>query len=316
MNIRQGLYYVKIRLIDILCILNARSRNFKPEENIMISSYPRSGSTWLMELVNEIPGTVNLWEPLHLKNVEVFDDLDFGWRQYIPEDKEWEKAEEAFQKLFRGDYLNFWLSSRSSPMEFTSADQMIVKFVRANAMLPWLTKRFNFQYEPIYLLRHPFAVAASQLKEGSWDPEFNGYKLPDMPYNEVYKTHFPFLLSLKSRPEEMVADWCINNKIVLENDRHQKDWIPIYYEEILLYPEKVLHQIFNRWDIPMPESILKKVRKPSSTTKGELFKDDIDKQLSKWQQFFDKDTITRLQRVLNYFEVDIYSDKILPEKLN
>ena len=312
--IRESLFYVKKRALDILCTVSIPCRRFSPEKNILIFSYPRSGSTWLMELVNNLPHTVNLWEPLHLRNVAVFRELEFGWRQHIPEGTKWEEAEQAFENLLRGRYLNFWLASRSFPLKFCLADRMIIKFVRANGLLPWLTQHFSFQYSPLYLLRHPFAVAASQLKEGSWDYEFDEYNIPQMPYNSQYVEHSTFLKSLSTKHAAMVATWCINNKYVLEHPRHNIDWIPVYYENLLLDPERQLQDIFKRWEEPYPAEVFSNLRGASSTTKEATFRENVQAQLSKWQHFFEKDEIEEMQAVLDYFGVNIYSKDLMPHK--
>jgi hypothetical protein len=314
MEIRKKLYHVKTRVLDLLCDLSAGARNFEVGENIIIFSYPRSGSTWLTELIRGIPGTVILWEPLHIRSVEPFAKLGFGWRQHIPEDEEWKEAEEVFAKLYRGEYLNFWLTSREFPLNFVTADRMIVKFVRANALALWLLNRFNFDLTPIYLLRHPFAIAASQMKEGSWDYEFDGYEIPDMPYNEIIKQHSDFLFTINSKPEKMVATWCINNRVMLDNEHHNHDWLTVYYEALLLHPEEELQRIFDQWNMEMPNGILDRIRKESSTTKEATFKKDLELQLSKWRIFFSSGDIKRMQRVLDYFEINIYSSEaLLPE---
>lgn len=315
MEIRERLYHIKTKVLDLLCDRSAGARSFEPEENIIIFSYPRSGSTWLMEMIREVPNTVNLWEPLHIRNVEPFRKLGFGWRQYIPENEEWKEAEETFRKLFRGEYLNFWLSSRDFPLNFCIANRMTIKFVRANALAPWLLNRFSFHLKPIYLLRHPFAVAASQMKEGSWDYEFKGYEIPYMPYNEIVKNHSDFLSTVTTKPEKMVATWCINNRVMLENERHNRDWLTVYYEALLLHPELELRRIFDQWNMEMPDGILNRIRKESSTTKEATFKKDLELQLSKWRSFFTTDDVKRMQRVLDYFEIDIYSEALLPQSM-
>lgn len=314
MTIRESAFYLKTRLLNQLCYLSSSVRNFPAEDNILLFSSPRSGSTWLAELINTLPDTAMLWEPLHLLNVKEFRELGFGWRQHIPENEQWKEAEETFEKLFKGEFLNFWLSSREFPLKFCTAERMVIKFVRANGMLAWLTKTFKFKKAPVYLLRHPFAVAASQMKEGSWDDEFKGYEIPEVPFNKIYSEHISFLSSLKAKQEKMVANWCINNKIVLENSRNDKDWITLHYENLLLNPEEELQRIFNRWGLPMPDGILGRVRRASSTTKETIFQKDLEAQLSKWQPFFKVEEIERMQKVLDYFEIKVYSDKVLPIK--
>lgn len=301
--------------MDILCRIVANAKEFVPEEQILIFSYPRSGSTWVAELINKVPRTVILWEPLHLRNVPEFRELGFGWRQYIPENAAWDEALETFNSLFKGAYLNHWLSNVAFPLEFYSADRMIVKFVRANGLLPWLTMNFDFEKDPIYLLRHPFAVAASQMKEGSWDYKFEEYEIPKMPFDEIFRAHASFLSTLKTKPEEIVATWCINNKIVLESERHNSGWVTLYYESLLLKPEEELIKLFDRLDMELPPGIFERLSKASYTTGEATFQKGIKPQLAKWRTSFDKEDITRMQRVLDYFGIEVYSKNLLPKSL-
>lgn len=314
-EIRQKLYPLKTATLDLLCRLTDPVREFEPEKNILIFSYPRSGSTWLMELISNLPDTANLWEPLHVRNVKPFRELGFGWRQYIPQHNKWEAAKETFEELFKGEYLNFWLASREFPVRFVTADRMIIKFVRANALLPWILDKFHFELTPVFLLRHPFAIAASQMKEGSWNDEFEDYEIPNGRYSKIFKRHESFLSTLKTKGEEIVATWCINNKVVLKHKRHAKDWMTIYYENLLLNPEKELQCIFDRWDMSPPVGVFKNLRDASSTTKQATFQKGLEAQLSKWRRYFDQREIEQMLRVLDYFEIDIYSDHLLPRSM-
>lgn len=312
MGIKEQLYPLKKMYLNLLCSVSKSGRKFLPEDNILIFSYPRSGSTWLAEMINCLPRTALLWEPLHLRNVNKFRELGFGWRQYIPETEQWKEAEETFEKLFKGRYLNYWLSSREFPLKFCTSERMIIKFVRANGMLPWLTKNFVFNNSPIFLIRHPFAVAASQMKEGSWNDKFEAFEVPDMPFNEFYHEHSSFLSSLKTKQSRIVANWCLNNQIVLQNSRNNIDWVNVCYENLLVDPEQELKRIFSAWNIPMPKVILRKISKASSTTQESTFQKSVDEQLSKWRTFFSGKEIELMQRVLNYFEIKIYSDDVMP----
>ncbi|MGZ8223842.1 MAG: hypothetical protein ACXW0H_01895, partial [Methylobacter sp.] len=168
-----GLYKI------IESVANARD----PSGQFVIFSDPRGGSTWLTEIIATIPGTEILWEPLHLARVPEFAKLSFAWRQHIPEDQEWEDAYVLFNKLFSGRLLNHWICSQTTPLRLQKAESLIVKFCRANALIPWLTKQFSFHHAPVYMIRHPFSVVASQLEWGAWDDAFTGFHIPDSPHN-------------------------------------------------------------------------------------------------------------------------------------
>src|SRR5690606_852588 len=140
----------------------------KPLEHFLIFSDPRGGSTWLMQIVKQVTNKPILWEPLHVKNVPELQKIGFGWRQYIPEQANWTEAKEFFDKLFKGKILNPWIMQQTTKQELLQADQLVVKFCRGNALMPYLTSTYSFKYKPIFMVRHPFAVVASQMKHGGW----------------------------------------------------------------------------------------------------------------------------------------------------
>jgi hypothetical protein len=74
-----------------------------------------------------------------------------------------------------------------------------------------------------------------------------------------------------------------------------------------MYPEREMKRLFDRWKIEMPESISAAIKRPSSTTKDATFEKGIEQQLSKWTEVFDEEQLLKLQRVLDYFEIDVYN---------
>lgn len=296
-----------------LCAAVSKVRSFDPLDNFMIFSDPRGGSTWLSEVVSLVPNTVVLWEPLNQRWVRHFDALDFAKRQYIPEDAVWPEAEEAFRELLRGKYLTNGLCKVSPPLGFISAARMVVKFCRGNALLPWLTRAFSFNYAPVYLVRHPFAVVASQLQHGSWDYPFTGFEIPDGPYNDIYQKHSSYLASIETKEEALTAFWCLTNAVPMQNRRDNVDWITVYYEHLLSNPEKELNKIFQRWGMALPDAALARIRTPSATTKEATFTEGVEAQLEKWQSALSADQQAKMFDVLSYFGLKRYGMEVYPD---
>lgn len=283
----------------------------------MIFADPRGGSTWITEIISSFRKTAILCEPLHLRAAPLFRELGFSWQQFIPEEAIWNEAKEAFEYVLRGRAVNSYFAGyHSSFYSFLTADKMIVKFCRASAMLPWLTRNFRFKYAPVYLVRHPFAVVASQLKHPSWDHEFSGYHIPKCRFNDFELRHAEFLLGLRSWEEAQVAKWCLHNLIPLGHTRNNKDWITVYYEDLLADPHAQISRIFDRWQLPMPDNILRKVGKPSATTLEATFKQGVEHHLAKWKCSFDQNQLKKMMAVLDYFEVEHYNGDILPKTMS
>jgi hypothetical protein len=305
---------LKSRLVSLSLQALAIQKNYDPQRNFIVFSDPRGGSTWLTELLSNIPQTAVIWEPLHLEfGAEIFRTLHFYWRQYIPEDVHWVEAHTAFEQLFRGKYLNRWLCSKSSLASIYHARRLIFKFCRGNAFIPWLTNQFRFIYKPVYLIRHPFAVVASQLRHGAWSYQFTRFQLPDVPYPQIYLTHEEYLKQLGTKEELLTAMWCITNLVPLRNKHNNQKWITVNYENMLLDPERELSRIFSQWNVDIPENISTKLRKPSATTKEATFVMGAVPQLQKWQKELTEYQISNMAAVLDYFGVEFYeAQSVLP----
>ena len=282
-------------------------KSFDQENTILIFSDPRGGSTWITEIIANLKKTAIIWEPLHPENINIFNKLGFNSRQHIPDSAFWPEAENAFKLLFGGKILGPNSFVLSSPVDFIFARQLIIKICRGNAMLPWITKIFNFQYQPIYLVRHPLAVVASQLRHGAWNSKSKPFTFESSPYNEYYSLQKDFLSSLHSPEEQLVAVWCLTNHVSLTNRRNNKDWITIFYEDLLTNPDKELKRIFDRWKINMPDSIIEKVNKQSITTKKEQFEQETFAQIGKWEKFFTQSQLIKITAIMQYFNVQHYS---------
>lgn len=305
-TVRQFHWY-RVVLLRHLC-------NFDPLENLLVCGAPRSGSTWLAELVGTTPRTAILFEPLVPTEPTPFRALRFGWNQPIPEDAVWDEAKGAFERMFRGKTISEWnlAYSASSFVSFLSAKRMVVKFCHANTLLPWLTRNFAFRYAPVFLLRHPFATVASQLKHGGWRRRFKGFRMPDGPFNEHYVQHEAYLSSLQSREEALVARWCLSNLVPLRAAGTGERWLTVYYEHLLRNPEESLRRLFNQWGLPVPDGITSRIATPSTTAIEATFKHSVEEQLGKWQQFFSDSQVKRMMAVLDYFGVAEYNEGLLP----
>lgn len=290
--------------------LQSASLDFNPVHNFYVFGDPRGGSTWLAEMLSKVPKTAILWEPLVPNYVEEIQDLGFSYRQYIPACSYWPEAKVAFDLINSGKVINEWTTIKSSANQFIDAERLLVKYCRGNALLPWFCQQYDFSFVPVYLIRHPFSVVCSQLKQGGWDYTYNGFHIPASPYKEIYTQHEPFLKTLTTIEEALVATWCITNLIPLR-DKNKK-WHEVYYEDLVLFPEKEIGKIFELWNLDIPASVLDKVRQPSSTAISLAGTVDPAEQLSKWKQQLSGEQINRMSKVMDYFELEYYDNSIYP----
>ncbi len=158
---------IRYKLISIILLF----KSFKNENAIILVSYPRSGSTWLAEILGQLSRTIINWEPLHSKSGIVPKALLFGEMPYIPENS----LDKTYYRLFKNIFKNSVYSKHTSwylgIKQLIYSKQVVVKFCRANLLLPWFVTRFKFRYKPIFLIRHPIPTCLSIIK--SWVADEN-----------------------------------------------------------------------------------------------------------------------------------------------
>jgi len=292
----------------------ARRNSFDPRNALIICGDPRGGTTWLAHLVKEVQGTALIWEPLMISKVKEFARLGFEWRQYIPEQEQWPEARAIMERVFKGQLLSSYLCQQSSPKSVREAKHLLVKFCRANQLLPWLTREFAFRVPPIYLVRHPCAVVASQLKQGGWRNVHATFSLPNGRYHEFYSKHAAYLGKINSVEKNLAATWCMCNAVPLSHPDNNKRWITLTYESLLMNGGAELERIERRWNLRFPDKSYNRLAEASSTTvEGSPIGDGkAREQLRYWQTELSNKQIDDILSVLDYFKISLYNNGPMP----
>ncbi len=296
--------YVKVKLIELYQAIK-KEPDFR--ENILLFCDQRGGSTWLMELLNNIPNTAVVWEPLHEVLGSVDPKLNFGWKQYLAQELEWEAAKKDLQRIISGRKLNCWGVSRTPVRDFFTAERYVVKFVRGNALLPWFVEQFDLTRKPIFLLRHPISCSLSQMKAFKNDAPFEDYfNWGRYEFSEYWEAHEPLIKTLNSKLETHVVLWCLHNQPSLKASNSDK-FVRVYYENLLLHGRRELDRMLEGLQITPPQSIYDKIYEPSKTDfKGDMMASPAA-QIEKWLGKISESDQKNVQRILDYFEITEYN---------
>jgi hypothetical protein len=286
-------------------------KGFTSDNSILLFCDPRGGSTWLSEILIRNLSVALVWEPLHLNHNTDFKKIGFYYRQHIPENAHWDEAKKLFDLTISGKNLNKWTTSKTSLEDLKNADKLMTKFCRGHLLLPWMVQNFDLKHQPIHFIRHPLAVLASMLRHQDWDGlNYESYPIPTGRYTEIYDRHRDFLKNIHLREDVLLATWCICNQYLLNHEWANKRWITVTYENLLLNPEHELARIRTRWG-DKKEWDISDVNIPSSTTqKGSPF--HAKDRLSYWNKHFNEDQLNQFDRILKYFQVDLYNLESLP----
>lgn len=298
--------------VRYLGILNYHKKNNK-EKNIFIFVTPRSGSTWLMEVIASQPRMKYINEPLNIRNPFVRKNLlNYSWEILLSHPK----REEILYK-----YFNNLINNNIKPLNPTPikryyhyyTDRIVFKIHAVKDMINWFEEKFDPHI--IYLIRHPIAVAISR-KQLPRLEQFIKNKI----YCEKYLSEDQFefaknIIRTGTNFERGILSWSLQNLPALKF-QNNKEWIILSYEEMVLKPDKILNMLSERLNLKAFNKEI--IYKPSMT----IYKNDFEtlKVLSdsnleelreflikKWEKRIEPEQKDKAFEILEKFEIDAYN---------
>ncbi len=321
MKLLNLLYDIKIpQLLDNIVIKN---RKFNINDTILIVGSPRSGTSWLMEILGNIPGYTYTFEPFNPIWCSNPQRWGFQNRLYIPDDRDWLEVENYLTDIFNGNLVGFQHIYQTKPRYLINlffAKKLIVKSIRVTRLLPWLVKRFDLA-NIYYVIRHPCAVISSQIKTGfcGYHDALPPYKniFPDLKYvleeaskiNGLDHNFLNKIKNIKSLEEILAVVWCIDNYVPLSISKPYP-WKVVIYERLVKDGKNEITRIFNEIKIKnIPSTTFQSLKTPSKLTPTEDLKQvtKVDKQLFKWKKSLSNRQIENIQRIISGFGFDFYT---------
>ena len=268
---KQKLKFWRNRIVFSVKKKILKTKKFRADDGIILCSEPRGGSTWLMEIFANIPDTIINWEPLDVDFGVVPKKFKWGETPNIPENDNTREYIQLMNRILTMTVMSNWTIKFCSFNSLITGKQLITKCVRANRLLPWMTNNFNFSYKPVYLLRHPIPVCISQIKNFLPGAHLEPFEVPDWINNDAYKKHFDYLNSMETLLQRQIALWCLRNSAIINHARAGEKWIVVYYEDLVLDPEKEVSKLFKQLNLDVPKK-MGQFRKPSKSTNLNDFK--------------------------------------------
>lgn len=296
-----------------------RSKHFKLENSIIIFSSPRGGSTWLMEILREIPGTLINLEPLHARSGVIPKSLNLGWNPHIPDTNKDKSLRQLFRDIFCFNRFNRWTTKYVAIKDIKNSKFVLSKLVLGNNILPWVINNYGEQFnvKPILLVRHPITTCISQLKTFhklsflemvKEYQDHNEFEIPKIANNQRFFDYKVYLDSLKSPLERQIALWCIENSSLFTKDLLDKI-ILVHYEHLMQDPLKETNLLLNKMHFEQFSYIYDdfNFRNPSASNFLNHYNKDVNRQLMSFLVDLDKDFLNRIQLIFDDFNFKIYS---------
>ena len=290
----------------------------------MIAGVPRAGTTWMLELLRNIPGYKALNEPLMYE--EAREKYGFGWHKYIDPEESGPHQRQYLKEVLTGQLgispaWFFEANTRPSQLvEHATRDKLVVKFCRLNRMLHWFVRQFEVR-GPVLMVRHPCAVVASMFQHGAWDePDLygtsrrqqalHGGSLPEA-LRDVFE---PVLSQLSSRIDVLATHWCLDHYVPLIH--HAEDggypWVIAPYERLVTHGRAELRRITEALGVDVTTTMREQLDEPSSSVEDRVH-DEAQQQLSKWRRRLSESQADRVLEIVDEVGLSsFYTDALEP----
>ena len=190
-----------------------------------------------------------------------------------------------------------------------------MKVIRANALINWFLDEFDFQV--IYLVRHPIAQAHSCISRNyhSELDEYIGNKY--FIRENLSSEHLSFIHTVRRGGtvlEKFVTEWCLDNIIPLRTHRNRsEDFLTITYEEMVARTDTMIDLLWESLDLPSRELMAAHANLPSRVTDSlsrktrKRIKSGVSHFLiRKWKQDISFKEGKRLFEICDCFDIDAY----------
>ncbi len=280
--------------------------------SIIVAGTGRSGTTWIGKIIQSASNCASVYEPLHPKYVPEAGSIAY---RYIRPGSKHTEAERFFKKVCYGGLRRPWTDQenpggwRKYHFRGLLRGKRVVKMIRANLMLGWLSETFGCPV--VYVLRHPCAVALSWKNLG-WVPRLDRYLEQVNLVGDYIGPYVDSIRSAKNPMEKITAAWCIENMVPLDQMVSNK-WIVCTYEELYTNPAREVARILEflglKWNNSVDKAIVQSARstnEQSAISKG-------NNPLIKWQDDLQLTEINSICRMTNKFGIDVYGNEPMPD---
>jgi hypothetical protein len=280
---------------------------------IFLCGNGRSGTSWVGETLGWSEGLLYYREPCHPYRNGIHDDSAANriWTGYLRPDDRDPFFETQLDRAFAG---HFWAGSGYRPRNFLrrlgKRPRILVKEVAAFLAAEWVAARWDPQM--VVLFRHPGAYVASVRRMDHPARELARLRLicADAALREDHIHNLAAPLSRIDDPmQASIATWAIRTRVALAALARHPDWLRLHYEDIARDPVPAFRAIYAQLALSWTNQVAEQIRgKTSMQAAGQFSTGRVSQQrIDAWRADLTADEIAGLQRVLDLFELPVYS---------
>lgn len=282
--------------------------DFAGDDVVIVLGSGRSGTSWLANICNYRNSFRYLFEPLNPVHISA-DEMVSSW---CPKHSE---AVPFLDRVINGRVRGKWVDSRNNRL---FARRRLVKEIRANLMLPWISANYP-SARVVLLLRNPMAVAASRkMLSGSkssnwiWEPSLETLLREPRVRAQLSSEELSALSEQigAGAAMEAIADWCINN-IVTSRESSFNNVHVVYYEDLVAKNDNVVKSLLQFIGVEFHQSVDKALTKTSETSRREASPVETNKAsvLHDWEEKLSSEELVKAVDLLELFGVSRFYTK-------
>lgn len=274
---------------------------------VFLCGSPRSGSTWVEEILNFDQQYRLMFEPFHPKKVA--EIKDWGYRQYFSGRHNNAVDTNAVTKILSGRIRNLWVDQFNSKR---IVKQRLVKEVRAGLMLDWLHNLFP-KMPIIFMIRHPFAVTQSRVNL-NWNMNLNMYLDQEQLVKDYLEPFVDLIKSAQNLWEKQLLSWCIENYVPMQQLDKNSGIHVVFYETLYSDPDTEVPRLLKYIGKKANEKVFLQHQKPSAMVRPGSSIETGKTPMTNWRNQVSPDQLERANFILKQFGLDnLYSEKGIPD---
>lgn len=302
-------------LWDLGTLLGASDRT------VIIVGAPRSGTTWLLEMLERAARGRRIVEPFLYFEPRRSAEHNFGlgWRPYLAENEGHPPMEDYLRRLLRGNDVTFRQANAvpshgrlGFAYRLLFARCTVIKMCRGMRLLPWMDERVSV---PVTLLiRHPLAVIASQLEHpDAWNEHDGSHPVLCTRVRQKHPTLVEYAEGLDYLEQKLAATWAFDYLIPLERWGSLDNVQLVTYESLVRLPTSTIRRVLEHLGLS-GDADRARADEPSATTRADSNVAVRSDPLSTWQRRLSDREVSRILDVVHTFGLDFYDSSLMPNR--
>jgi Sulfotransferase family len=285
------------------------------KQTVLLLGSGRSGTTWLLESLNNHADFRLIFEPFHGRGPPIAQGFR---RRFIPPGLNDPEEVGRFARVLAGRFRSEW-SDQYNHSHIVR--RRLIKEIQISNLVPWIDAQFPTLDAIVYLIRNPWAVVDSRLELSTdsgltrWWCDLSSYLSQPQLMEGPLRSQSRLLREIQERhslDELCVARWCVENYVPIASSGSHRALF-VFYEDVVRKPERELSRLCRHLKIPFSADQVHLWKAPSSRTNDRLGTRDMGTRVDRWKSRMNRTEILRFQAVLEAFGLsDLYGSDGLP----